>query len=320
MAGSYIDGTWRYDTSAGWAHISNMQASRLDVDDGGDVYAKYVPGNANDGLWRWSASSMSWQKLSSLSVTAFQVTAGGVLYGNFGSNGTWRWDSTSGWMMLSGSSPAIFAVSDTDTFFGRYDAAGTVGTWRWTVASGWQLLSGNRPDTLNADGQGDLVGVYNTYIASGQQGTWRWSPTTSWTRLSTVVANNIGVSSNGAIYENRGSGGLWYAAAGATSFTEIDSATQTNANLFALPNGSLYIDRYDTTAGQYTGWYYSPSLQGLGFVKIINNTISIYPAVVGKDGDLFYYDNATPGTGYWSLTSAYHTVSNKVPSLLASQR
>jgi hypothetical protein len=138
------------------------------------------------------------------------------------------------------------------------------------------------------------------------------------------VVTNLGVSANGAIYENRGTGGLWYAAPGATSFTEIDSATQNTEGLYALPDGSVYIDRYDSVAAHYRGWYWSPNLQGLGIVNVIADTTAVYPPSVGKDGDVFLTESSSGpdggGTGYWSPRSAYHTLGNTIPGFLASQR
>jgi hypothetical protein len=55
MAGVYADGTWRYDTTAGWTHISDRQASILDVDDAGNVVGRFT-----DGVWRWTAATASW--------------------------------------------------------------------------------------------------------------------------------------------------------------------------------------------------------------------------------------------------------------------
>jgi hypothetical protein len=332
VAGSYSDGTWRYDATAGWTHLSSFQPNLLDVDDAGDVYAKYSTGVA--GLWRWSASSTSWAKLSDLTVNQFQVTASGVLYGDFGTMGTWRWSPSSGWMQLTNNSPVTMAVSDSDALFGRYDM-GVVGTWRWTPAGGWSMPTANRPDILQTDAQGDLVGVYNTYIDPSQKGTWRWSPTSGWTRLDSVVANFIATSANGTIYEDRGSSGLWYAGAGMNSFTMIDPLANIATDLFslrALPDGSVYYEYLNTTVPHYHGWYWNPNLQGLGIVNIIADTGFINMGfagqfgAVGKDNDLFFEE--APGgpsgsggaTGSWSLQSAYHSVGNKITYFLASQR
>src|SRR5262249_50909249 len=95
MAADYTDGLWRWDSTAGCGHISGGHATRLDVDDAGDVYGQF-----SNGIWRWSASTLGWQKLSDLQATTFQVTAGGVFYGDFGATGLWRW-SFAGWQKLS---------------------------------------------------------------------------------------------------------------------------------------------------------------------------------------------------------------------------
>jgi hypothetical protein len=316
MAGVYADGTWRWDSIAGWAHISSMQAGKIDVDDAGNVYARYLTGSPTDGLWRWNAATASWAKLSNLQADTYQVTAGGVLYGDFGNQGLWRWDN-SGWMLLTALSPGKNAVSDSDAYFGTFDT-GSPGTWRWTPAAGWSLLSSSIPIQIQTDSAGDFVGVFP---ASGPVGTWRWSPTSGWAHLSTTGPWSIDVSANGAIYENR-DGSVWYAAPGAASFSLIDSALKSAATMAALPDGSLFVQVFET--GFNRGWYWNPQLRGLGFVNLfLTGNLSSEPAV-GKDGDLFFGD-ATPGasgTGYWSLTSPYHLLGgpNVFPLLRASQR
>jgi hypothetical protein len=302
VVGAYDDGTWRYDPTTGWNHISNLQPLNLDVDDAGNVYAQYLAGNPSDGLWRWSASTASWAKLSDLNVQQLKVTAGGVLYGDFGNQGLWRW-SNSGWMLLSNLDPQGIAVSDSDAFFGAF-TTGSVGTWRWTPTAGWSLLTSSTSPFIQADSAGDFVGLF---IASGQQGTWRWSPTTGWARLSIAVPSvSMVVSANGTIYENRGASGIWYAPPGATSFYQIDATSNTGAILTPLPDGSLYVHRSDGT--HYYGWHWSPARPAYGFVKLlVTDNLSLSPAV-GKDGDLFFrdYTSGAQGTGYWSLTSFYH--------------
>jgi hypothetical protein len=317
VAGSYADGTWRYDTTAGWTHISDMMADELGVDDAGDVY-----GSFSNGVWRWSTSTASWMKLSNLNTSAFQVTTAGVLYGDFGTNGVWRWAPTSGWMKLSNLVVDDFVVSGSDAFFGRFDTAGAEGTWRWTPAAGWSLLTGNRPNTLKTDDAGEFVGVFKYYIAAGQVGTWRWNPTTGWARLSTSAAS-LSVSANGAIYESRGGGNVWRVAPGAASFTQIGfNQAPNDVAMSAVPDGNLFELQFNNSGTPLaTGWYWSPSLLGLGFVKIINNADNIFPPVIGKDGDLFF-DANTAGTGYWSLQVAYHALAGNTqnPGFLVSQR
>jgi hypothetical protein len=321
MAGRYADGTWRYDTTAGWSHISNMSpTATLSVDDAGDVYGSY-----SNGTWLWVASTASWMKLSNLTAGSIQVTADGVLYGAFGSNGLWRWAPTSGWMKLSDLDVAEYhyVVSDSDAFFGGFDQSGAQGTWRWTPGAGWSMLTANRADILQTDTAGEFVGSFGTYIAAGQRGTWRWNPTSGWARLSTTAPSDLSVSSNGTIYQSF-AGNVWRAAPGAASFTQIGFNQASGINLNALPDGSL-VERQNQsspiTPSLYTDWYWSPSFQGLGFVKIINDTLFITLYGVGKDGDVFFFD-FTHGTGYWSLQSPYHVLAGNTqdPYSLASQR
>jgi hypothetical protein len=311
MAGVYGDGTWRYDTTAGWAHISNLQANFLDVDDAGDVYASFQDRKPTDGLWRWSASTANWQKLSNLNVQQMQLTASGIFYGDF-EDGLWRWDPSAGWMKLTALRSTLMAVSDSDAFFGRYDT-GSVGTWRWTPAAGWFLLTSSIPNEPQTDAAGNFYGVYT---GAGQKGTWRWSPTSGWARLSSDTPFSLAVSQQGAIYECRLNTGIWYAAPGTTSFTQIDSNPQI-ANLFALPDGTLYAQQLYLGT---TGWHWSPHLLGHGFVKILYSPLdNSFTPVIGKDGDLFFQDTLNFVTGHWSLTSAYHPL-GKFPVYLASQR
>jgi len=311
VAGNYADGVWRWDATDGWGKLSAAQASILDVSDGGDVYGKFA-----DGLWRWSDATFTWQKISSLNVTSFQLNSNGVLYGDFGASGVWRWSTNLGWQLISSEDVQSFSVSDADAFFGRFDAAGPQGTWRWTPAQGWLKLSANRPDEILSDDAGNLVGRFSTFIAVGQVGTWRWNPIAGWSRLSTANADDIDVSDNGTVFEDRGATGIWRLtpAVGPPSFTQIGLAAANNSTIFALPNGDLYYD-YNSSGGVYSGWVWKATT---GWGKIVDNTASAYPVVVGKDGDVFF-DAGTSGTWYWSPTKVYSLLGDKNPTLLSSQ-
>jgi hypothetical protein len=317
VAGSYADGVWRFDTTAGWAHISTRQTTLLDVDDAGDVYGQF-----SDGIWRWSAATASWAHPSSLTTDAFQVTAGGIFYGDFGNNGVWRWNpATNSWAQLSNFNVSGITVSDSDAFFGTFDT-GAVGSWRWTPTAGWSLLTANLPIEIKTDAAGDFVGLFD---GAGVSGTWRWSPTAGWARPSTTTPASIAVSANGAIFEFRGINGIWRAAPGAISFTQIDTNDAIAATLMALPDGSLYAERRVLGDAHWTGWYWSASLPAIGVVKFLPNVDNILVQALGKDGDLFFKDGTigASGTGYFSALSAYHLLgglNTQTPSFLASQR
>jgi hypothetical protein len=319
MAGVYADGTWRYDTTAGWSHISTQQALQLDVDDAGNVYGKF-----SDGLWRWSAATASWAHPSSLTTEQFQVTASGIFYGDFGSNGVWRWDpGTNSWAQLSNLNPISIAVSDSDAFFGRFDS-GSVGSWRWTPTAGWSLLTAYRPDKMQTDAAGDFVGLFSSLVPSSQAGTWRWSPTAGWAHLSTSVSFLWAVGANGAIFQDRTPTGIWRAAPGASSFSQLDTIDDINAALMALPDGSLFAERFVSGDGHITGWYWNSGLPGFGLFKFITIDQSVVGAI-GKDGDLFFTDSTTgaSGTGNFSGPSGYRVLgglNTQIPLLLASQR
>jgi hypothetical protein len=209
------------------------------------------------------------------------------------------------------------AVSDSDVLFGRFDS-GTVGTWRWTLSSGWSLLTGNRPDVLHTDAAGEMVGSYGNLIASGQQGTWRWNPTTGWARLSTAEATILAVSADGAIFESRGTTGIWRAAPGSNTFTQIDNTSSSIDAFDALPDGGLFLDRHITGDANFTAWYWNG---GIGLVNIIPNTNAVFVDGVGKDGDV-YFSATSAGTAYWSLAVAYHTLgtNTEYPGFIVSQR
>jgi hypothetical protein len=309
VAGSHPDGVWTYDTSAGWSHISNLQASTLALADAGDVYGQF-----DDGVWRYTASTRSWAHLSNLTAVSLQTTPGGILYGNFGNVGVWRWNSATGWMKLSDLNPTFTAVSASDALFGSFEETGAVGTWRWTPAAGWSLLTFSLPGLLRTDNAGEMIGTYGD---TGQQGTWRWNPTTGWARLSTSEPQHIAVSGNGAIFENRGTSGIWRAAPGATSFTQIDTTDGTNLLINALPDGGVFENRFSN----HTGWYWNG---GIGLVKIVNDTSTTSLSAIGKDGDLFFPDSTDGGFGYWSLQVAFVNIptlmGTKDPAFLYGQR
>src|SRR5262249_54299981 len=155
----------------------------------------------------------------------------------------------------------------------RFDT-GVVGTWRWTLATGWSLLSSSRPEVLQTDAAGEFVGVYNTYIAPDQRGSWRWSPTSGWARLSTAFSS-MALSANGTVFEDRGDNGIWRLAPGSSTFTRIRSTGFASDTLYALPDGSLYINAYNGTGSkpQFSGYYWNPNLPaGVGFARVIDDT------------------------------------------------
>jgi hypothetical protein len=318
MAGSYADGVWRYDTTAGWAHISTMKAGHLDVDDAGDVYGKFT-----NGLWRWSAATASWAKLSDLPVDYFQVTAGGVLYGNFLSADrasyadTWRWAPSGGWALLSNLFPTDFAVSDSDAFFGRF-TTGVQGTWRWTPSAGWSRLSSSLSSQLCPDAAGNLVVSYRaSAIGSAAAGTWRWTPAGGWARLSNAEPWYLAVSDNGAVYENRAAAGLWYLGAGQSSFTRISDSNATYSIPIALPDGSLF-DHYSADGGKtYNGWYYSAATGS--WAKVVNDTTKDGVIMVGKDGDVFL-TGVPHGLRRWAPLTAVSQLTARDGYPLMSQR
>jgi hypothetical protein len=316
MAGTFVYGVYRYDTSTGWSHISPRRALALDVDDAGDVYAKFT-----DGLWRWSAATSSWAQLSGLAVDTFKVTASGVLYGDFGSQGVWRWDpSNNGWRKLSDLDASSIAVSDSDAFFASFNTPGAQGVWRWTPGAGWSWLTISRPSRLLTDAAGDMILAFQSNLVPSLAGTWRWNPTLGWARLSTSAPYFIAVSANGAIFENRVTDGMWYAAPGAGSFTRIGTAAADDV-MCALPDGSLYIDRFDTASNRHRGYYWNAALPPvLGYIILIDNSNNSSDPVIGKDGDLFF--EATDGIAYWSRLTPCQTLSGNdlPPHFIASQR
>jgi hypothetical protein len=310
IAGSYTDGVWRWDSSAGWAHLTNMQATILHVDDAGDVYGQYT-----DGLWRWGAST-GWAHLESTSgmgtAKDFQVTSSGVLYADFGTSGIWRW-SFDGWQKISNLAVTSFAVSRSDAFFGRFDV-GVVGLWRWTPTSGWGVLTGNTPDNVQADNAGDFAGIFNTGIASNLVGTWRWSPTTGWARLSTSVPHSVDVTASGAIYENRLTDGLWRWAGG--SFTELTGADGTFAILHPLADGNLFVHFFDASTLTFVGWYWNAST---GWSRPFADSTDIIDETPGKSGELFYALDSGGGTWKWTPTTGVVQLSVMKPDVLGTQ-
>jgi hypothetical protein len=290
VAADYTDGLWRWDSTLGWGHLSAGHASRLDVDDAGDVYGQF-----GNGIWRWSASTFGWQKLSDLQATDFQVTAGGVFYGDFGSIGVWRW-SFDGWQKITPNDVHAFSVSDSDAFFGSFGGF-VQGTWRWTPLAGWSKLGNSEADKLKTDQAGDMYGVYSSpNIAASQVGTWRWTPADGWARLSTAVPLDLAVSNIGAVYEKR-AGAIWYLPSDADpAFFAKLTASSANTTMTALPDGTLVYTAFDAVAGTYRTFYRNPDTGG--FLKI-DVSLGLAPVAVGKDDDVFFAFN---GLSQWSAS------------------
>jgi hypothetical protein len=310
MAGNYADGIWRWDSSAGWAHISTQQASTLVVDDAGDVFGQF-----STGVWRWDAGTKGWQLLSYQSQNSdLAVTGSGVLYANFASMGVWRW-SLAGWQKLSDfNDTGGLTVSNSDALFATF-TKGVAGTWRWTPTQGWSLLSNFAGHNHATDNAGDFFAIFDGFeIDAGHVGTWRWTPSGGWQRLTSIGPENINVSNNGAIYENRAAGGIWYLAPGQTTFTQITNLAAGSSLLHPLPNGGLF-DVY-RVGSQSSGWYFNASTGNWSL--LISDLSNFSDSVVGKDSDVFI---ALTGAGLWQWgpTIPYHQLGAQNPMGLTSQ-
>jgi hypothetical protein len=310
VVGWYPDGVWRYDTTAGWAHISTEKSTLMYVDGAGDVFGRF-----SDGLWRWDAATTNWQKLTDELPGEFQVTTGGVVYGSF-PNGTWRW-SFDGWQQISPFQYISSAVSNSDAFFGSY-SDGTPGTWRWTPTTSWSLLSQAVGQALQADDAGDLVAGFG-YGAGSHTSTWRWSPGSGWLFLPPAPAQvfPFSVSANGTIFQDRGAGGIWRASPGATSFTQISTSnTHTHSQLYALPDGNLLLglDNGPGANPQINGWYWNASS---GWHLLPINSVFVGFAI-DKVGDVFYGPGDL-GTWMWSPSGGAQQIGPASPAILFSQ-
>lgn len=301
-AANFTDGVWRWDNSVGWSHISNQQATQLTVDDGGNVIGSFA-----DGFWRWNPSS-GWALLSNLTTAQdFGVAGNGVIYGDFGANGTWRWDPSFGWGLLSSADPTGITVSRSDSFFGVYDSP-SVGVWNWNPEHSWSLLTQSRPDSFETDDEGEFIGVFSTDVGAALQGTWRWQRNDGFERLSSVVPENLAVSADGTIYEDRGGAGLWQVESGDDEFQRITNQNPTA--LVPLPEGDLFAI-FGNAA-----WYYSASSEEWTPVGI--DVTNIEEIAVGLGDELFIDYGAAGGLRYRSFDGNFQ-ISNLDPSNLASQ-
>jgi hypothetical protein len=289
---NFSDGAWRWDSSAGWTHLSSQSATQFSVDDSGNVFGQFA-----DGLWRWSASSMSWMKLSDGMSSNIQTTGSGILYGDFGSAGLWRWDPGSGWMKLTADDPGLSVVSATGAYFATF-TSGPMGTWRWTATQGWGMVSGGTATSLQTDDTGAMVGQFGTE-------TWRWSPTTGWDRISTM-GGMVEVSSNGNIFEQR-SDGIFLAFAG-NNFVLTRISTTMNAELMALPSGNLFLEVHPSGGGHSTSWLFTSST--VSWMLVDNDAADDRGVDAGNDNDQFI-DRGTDGLWHRSADGQVVQLTNR---------
>jgi hypothetical protein len=306
MAGNWADGVWRWDSVAGWGHISDQQATQLTVDSAGNVFGTFA-----DGTWRWSAATMGWQKMSELQAEAIGVSSGGVFYGAFGSAGTWRW-SFDGWQQISSLDAEAFVVAGNDTFFGSF-ATASVGTWRWTPTNGWLLMTSNRPDSLQTDPSGDFLGVFQTHIDAAAAGTWVWSSAQGWRRDTTVWAQ-VELGTTGMLLQDRGTLGLWGSLPFVGAASSVHLSGSTSDGMWPLANGDFLLVLASASA---SATLFHDSSSGV-FNSISANATALSFIVAGKDGDAFL---AFAGAGVWQWSSAGGLVllGGADPTLMASQ-
>jgi hypothetical protein len=302
-AADFVDGVWRWDSTVGWSHISNLQATQLKVDDQGNVI-----GTFSDGLWRWNATT-GWSHPSNLIAQDLGVAGNGVIYGDFGASGTWRYDPSSGnWALLSSADPTSIAVSRSDSFFGVYNSP-SVGVWNWTPQHSWSLLTQSLPDTIATDDRGEFIGVFNTQVSLAVQGIWLWSRDDGFQRLTTSVPQELAVSADGTIFADLGGSGIWRVGPHSTDFRQISIADP--SAIAALPGGDLFA----VINGQ--GFFYSSASQQ--WFPVTVNLSTATAIAVGSDTDLFVDEGAAGGLHHLTVQQGDVQISNQDPMHLAAQ-
>jgi hypothetical protein len=197
-------GTWTWNPVDGWAQRMGGDPSILEPWNGNfvGVYA---------GTWLWNGTTQSWSQLTPNNADHLKACGNNLLWAS-AADGIWRWNSSTGWALLSAASPESLdclggdAVWEgaTGTWIYTFSTgvsspitpgnptgvlpcgsrlvwwqAGAGGvTWYWEAASGWHFLRANGPETT-ACYRGQLA-----WEGAAGPGTWLFDFTTgAWTHI-----------------------------------------------------------------------------------------------------------------------------------------
>jgi hypothetical protein len=205
VAAGFANGLWRYEDAGGWQRLTPAAASLIDIAGSGIVVAEF-PGN---GLWRYGDPAFAgggWQQLTPANALSIGVDAQGDTVGSFAGNGVYFYRDTGGWQQLTAAVATQVSLAASGSSLAAAFQGG--GVWRYGlpgssgIALGWQQVTSASATALAIDAAGDI-------LCELINGLWLYPDTSSGQQLTSALASQVGLASNGEVFAEFPRSGVW---------------------------------------------------------------------------------------------------------------
>jgi hypothetical protein len=228
------------------------------------------------GVWEFNRTSGTWVQLTPANASVLAADPQGDVAASFPGYGVWLFKPAGGWAQIGGGDAAALAMDALGDVAGSFPGAGV---WLYRPAAGFKQIGGGDAAVLTMDAQGDVAGTFPGH------GVWLYRPVAGFKQIGGGDASALAMDAQGDVVGSFPGAGVWLYRP-ATGFQQIGTA---DASILAL-------DALGDVVGSFRGagvWEYRPAA---GFRQIGTSDA----AALGMDalGEVF---GSFAGAGVWEF-------------------
>jgi hypothetical protein len=147
----------------------------------------------NQGVWQYDRTTGSWAQLTPANATLLATDGNGDVAAEFPGYGLWEYQPSSGWQRLHSVDVSLLAMNAAGTIVVEFPG---YGVGQYSPAAGWPLLTGANASLLAIDVNGDIAAEFPHY------GVWEFLPSSGWQQLHTVDVTLLAMDPQGDVAAN----------------------------------------------------------------------------------------------------------------------
>jgi hypothetical protein len=244
-----------------------------------------------DGVWEYNGTTGAWKQLTPANASLLASDPLGDVAAEFHGFGVWEYTNSGGWRMLNGIDATALTIGPNGQIAANFPGYG-VGEYQPGV--GWTSLTAASASLLAMDSIGDVAGAFPGH------GVWVYSPASGWKQLNGVDATALAMDAAGDLAAN-------FPGYGVGEYT-------TSNNSWAIINGvqaqALAMDAQGDIAAQFAGYGVGQFTPGTGWHLLTAANASLLAADDGAIVGAFHGHGVwefDPTRGWFQLTAAEAT-------------
>jgi hypothetical protein len=147
----------------------------------------------SQGVWQFNRSSGGWMQLTAANATLLAADPRGDVAGEFLGSGVWVYRPSSGWQHLNGVDATALVMDANGDAVAEFPG---YGVGEYLPAAGWRSLTGANASLLAVDALGDVAGEFPGY------GVWLFRPASGWKQLNGVDVSLLAMDAAGDVAAN----------------------------------------------------------------------------------------------------------------------